>query len=626
MVSHFFGRYNIHKKEEESPELSLKHHTKHGQFELFSSLPILESEDFILSIHGSLFNQNWQDRPQEFLKKFSREINENRKSFHQSLDGTFFIIAYSKRERNCFLLNNRYQTSTCYYSQEEVGNFIFSSKIDSIINGFHKRCQSLKPNLGAIQSFLSNGFTMTDEIHISGIKKLLPCQQICVSPFKTEIENFASSEYFHHRKSISNIEQELDRYEEIYRDGISHFLHETKPNELGTLLSGGHDTSFALIQASKIFSKPIHSYTVTFPDWAWDERNYAENICQKFNGIFHPISFTSDDLDLVISMVRGNQEPVVGSSLPLHKLSQIASKEVDCMLGGDGGDTLWGEYYPVGEFHRFIKDIPQPMRELIHSLIVGSRKLTDWERLWELEHVSSLFLRKNYYDDFMRRLCTYRHFSDEFLRDLLKPQFFQETLPSPSYLVPFNKENFDDALIYGKLYNAFYCYQSFSTHRSLEYFGTPLYLPTINKDLIKFIGKLPRNWLNGGTSLHRLTNNKTINRRFHKMALARYLKKEEIYNRSFDIPWYKILKPRKEVLSLLLKRLKNRGWYKEEVLDKLFAEFQIQTVKDYELLELKHHGYRVFTLLSLEVWAIEYLDGRMTPSPEDPIKLEDYLS
>jgi asparagine synthase (glutamine-hydrolysing) len=160
----------------------------------------------------------------------------------------------------------------------------------------------------------------------------------------------------------------------------------------------------------------------------------------------------------------------------------------------------------------------------------------------------------------------------------------------------------------------------------MNHFGMELYLPTINKEFMEFITNLPIRWVNGGTTFHRLTNSLSVNRRFHKKALSRYLKQEEIYNRSFDVPWYNILRPRKELLIKLKERLIKRGWYKKDTLDQMFAEFLEQKVKDYELLELKHHGYRIFTLLSLEIWCIEYLDGRKTKNFDEKITLEDYLS
>jgi asparagine synthase (glutamine-hydrolysing) len=225
----------------------------------------------------------------------------------------------------------------------------------------------------------------------------------------------------------------------------------------------------------------------------------------------------------------------------------------------------------------------------------------------------------------MRKLCTYRHFGDSFQAEILSPEVFAEPYSESHLEVEFRDDNFNEALIEGKLYNAFYTYQGHHTTKLAEYNGMQLILPTVEKDVIDFICGLPANWINGGTPIHRLCNNKSINRRFHKVALSRYLKREEIYNRSFDIPWYGILRPRKVMLERLLARLLKRGWYSEAALRRLFSEFMTQKVKDHELLELKHHGYRIFTLLSLEIWSIEYLDGRSSPGAGE-IALEDYLA
>jgi asparagine synthase (glutamine-hydrolysing) len=225
----------------------------------------------------------------------------------------------------------------------------------------------------------------------------------------------------------------------------------------------------------------------------------------------------------------------------------------------------------------------------------------------------------------MRKLCTYRHFNDAFQAEILSQEVMAEPYSKSHLEVEFRNDNFSDALIEGKLFNAFYTYQGIHTTKLAAYNGMELVLPTVEKDVVDFICRLPANWINGGTALHRLCNNKRINRRFHKAALARYLKREEIYNRSFDIPWASILRPRRTLLEKLLARLLARGWYNEAALKNLFSEFLTQKVKDHELLELKHHGYRVFTLLSLEIWCIEYLDGRFSEEKRNLV-LEEYLA
>lgn len=538
--------------------------------------------------------------------------------FYKHCDGLFFIILEDKKANKILLMNNRYQTSTLYFTTDDE-NLYFSSSLRSLIDHFVPNPQ---PHLGSIRSFVSTGFTIPDQTQIKGVKKLLPTFRLQVTESEVNLFNHWDEEFTFERKKSIDLEPELDRYEEIYRKGLSQYLENAGTTNLGCLLSGGHDTSFALIQASKVYDKEIHTFTTTFPDWLWNEEDYARNIANKFKAKFHSVPFLPTDVDLILDVISATEEPVVSVTIPMMKMARYAKDYVDTIIGGDGGDTLWGEYYPVEEYQRYVKNLPIWGRKFIQKVAQIGIKLTDWERFWELEHVASLFSVENYNDDFLRRLCTYRHFNDRLIGEVFKPEISQAEMPRSCKEIKFEKDNFHRALIEGKLFNGFYTYMSFFTHKEMESQGLKLYFPTINKDLMDFITTLPREWINGGTTFHRLTNHKAINRRFHKRALARYLKSEEIYNRSFDIPWYLILKPRKKMLDLLLVKLKKRGWYKDEAIEIMFKEFENQKAKDFELLELKHHGYRIYTLLALEVWAMQFLDGKKVENRT----LEEYLA
>jgi asparagine synthase (glutamine-hydrolysing) len=501
----------------------------------------------------------------------------------------------------------------------------FNSSLSEMIKTIGKPVQA---HIGSVLNFVSNGFTSCEQTQIKGISKLLPSFTLTYGKYGLDLQNHWNLEFdFNRRKKLDNLEEELNYYEQIYREGISDYLNHKNTSELGTLLSGGHDTTFALIQGGRVHNRPLHAFTATFPGWAFDESTYAKNVCKKYGHIHHEVPFLPQDLDYMVGLIRANDEPVVGSSLPVHRCAHVASQYVDTMLAGDGGDTIWGEYYPVEELHRYLGGFSQGIRHWLWRLSNTLVKMTDWERFWELEHVLSIFDCENPYHDFLRRLCTYRHYKTDELYRVFNQDFTQKLNPEIGrWTLEFNRENFGDRLIEGKLFNGFYMYQSFHTTRSMNHFGLELYLPTINRDLMRFITRLPKNWVNGGTTFHRLTNNKTINRKFHKHALARYLDREEIYNRSFDIPWYNILRPRKNLIEKLESALYKRGWFEMNEISRIFKEFLSQNVKEHELLELKHHGYRIFTLLSLEIWSREYIDGRWTSAPDEKINLEDYLS
>ncbi len=559
----------------------------------------------------------YDGRQDKLISELYNELGDN---FSEKLNGQFIILI--KDQGTLKIFNNRYlATNLYYYYNEDI--FLYSNSFEKLLEYLPEKREV---NFSAVKSFLSNGWNSTDQTFIKGIYKILPTFKIIVND-KVEITNHWKKEFSFNRKPIDDLNAKIREYESIYKEGIENHLYYKGTEELGTLLSGGHDTSFALLMGSKVHKKPMHAFTATFPGWAFDEAAYAKNLTTKTNATHHEVPFKPEDLDYLPSLIVANEEPVVGSSLPVHLCALEASKHVDTMLAGDGGDTLWGEYFPVAEVHRYIKDLPLSIRKGLYKASKGLRKAFDWERFWELEHVTELFAHEDMYKDFLRRLCTYRHFSDEYLNELLKEDVFDNVDFAHSTLeLEFDRDNFSNMLIEAKLFNGFYTYQSYHTHRSMNYFDLDLYLPTINKEFMEFITELPSEWVNGGTTFHKLTNAHSVNRRFHKKVLSQYLKKEEIYNRSFDIPWYNILRPRKEMLEKLKKRLIERGWFEASVIKNMFQEFMGQKVKDYELLELKNHGYRIFTLLSLEVWCIEYIDGRKTQKGNDRITLEDYLN
>lgn len=565
------------------------------------------------------------DSPSPNQERLAQRIAELYKTkstseFIGEMDGLFFLYLYDREKQTHLLINNHYQLTKVFYLTDDRHLF-FSNRMDALLD----HMATPRPHFPSVVGFLRNGFNQSDETQIKGVKKLLPTFWIEIGPRGFHLNQRWKEHFRIERKDFSDLEKKLDEYESIYRAGLRDYLEARRPSSVALLLSGGHDTSFALIQTAKVYSGPIHCFTTTFRGWGFSEHKYAEHICDKFGGIFHPQEFSGENLGLTIDLILSNEEPVLGSSLPLHALTQTASSYSDTLIGGDGGDTLWGEYFPVAEYHRWVKDLPASARNLLHSFSLLLRRCSDWERFWELEHVTRLFAGSNPYHDFLGRLCTYRHFGPQQMDRLLVPDLKSVEAAQSPLQIDFNKNNFQDALIEGKLYNGFFTYQAAQQTRSIDSFGMELFLPSVQKDIANFINGLPHEWLNGGTTFHRLINSKSINRKFHKHALARYLKKEEIYNRSFDIPWHLILKDRKHILRLLKKALSKRGWYQESYLNQIFAEFESQRHKDHELLELKSHGYRLVALLNLEIWSRLYLDGKFRKPSVHAMDLESFL-
>ncbi|MFC1666353.1 asparagine synthase-related protein [Candidatus Omnitrophota bacterium] len=547
------------------------------------------------------------------------------KGFCSLLDGFFIIVIHDRTSGEVFIFNSRHQATQLYYCANDNALF-FASSLKLLLDllpytpPFDKQ---------ALPSFLRTGFSYTEKTQLEGVKKLLPTQFIHVHDKTYTVSDHWKTEYIFDRRPFTDLNAKLDEYESVYSKSIGSFLNCVKPGELGCFLSGGHDTSFTFIQTSKLFGKPVHAFTASYENFAFDETPKARYITEKFGGVHHPVVIGPDAIDCVPYFINIVEEPVSGGALPIFMCILEARKHVDSMISGDAGDTLWGEYYPVAEWHRYFRRLPYILRKgarLLNKIILS---VNDWERFWESDHVFSLFAEKNIYDDFFGRLCSYRHYNIETVRKILDAETFKEiSLHKCMIDLPFTKDNFFDALIETKMLYGVYQYMLPPTQKPIEGFGMNYYSPYLNNKLITFINSLPKEWLNDGTTFQKLSNT-GHRRRFHKMAMLRYLPEQYVYSaqQSCDVPFHLFLTKRPIVLERLLSRLKRRGLFNNRSLEHIFNEFPRQKIKPREIIELKHHGYRIFCLLTFEIWCMQFIDTdkEKNAPTQKTVPLEDYL-
>jgi len=542
------------------------------------------------------------------------------------LEGLFSIYLYDATKKECFIFNNRYQSTGVYYYTTD-SYCVFSSSLKLLLSALG---HDVVFDVTSIPSFLRTGFSYTEKTQFKNIFRLLPTFYLHCTPDTHAVCNHWGNEYTFNRKPIEDVEKKVDEYETLFRASIKNYLDSVKPDSLGCLLSGGHDTSYIFLQSAQLFHKPVHAFTGTFEHFGFDESPKARFVTDRFGGIHHKVLVGEKALDLLPLMTRVLEEPLSGGAFPIFCCMREAAKYCDCVFTGDAGDTLWGEYYPVSEWHRYMRHIPHWLRKGMFSLNNVLRGMTDWERLWESEHVFRLFAQKDMYADFFGRLCTYRHYNADWMRSLLDTSLFPSIEGnSCMFDIPFTKETLFDTLVEAKMFYGMHPYMQPPGQRSLEAWGARYFAPYYNRELITFINSLPQEWLNGGSSLSKLTNN-AHKRLLHKKALLRYLPQQYVYSaqQSFDVPFHSFLTKRPEVLTRLCKSLKKRGWFNEKTLNKLFEEFPKQKVKPHELHELKHHGYRIFCLLTLEVWYREFFELRneVRTITDTPMPLEEYLT
>jgi asparagine synthase (glutamine-hydrolysing) len=493
-----------------------------------------------------------------------------------------------------------------------------------------ERCEEVGINLvfdkNAIQDFLSTGYPKTEKMMFQKVVCLFPASYLLVQDGKVNLKHDWHSSY-HLKRSIKlNINKAVFNYDNLIFSSIKKYSDIFKTKRPGCLLSGGHDSSLIYAILAKIHKTPIHTFCASIKDAHYDEAPKASSVNDIYHGTFHNVVVGSESLDYLPELIRLREEPVAGSSLPVYMCALEAKKYVDTMFVGDGNDALWAEYYPIVAWHDIVSRFPLVGRRAIHALAKCFRSVSRWERFSELEFVLSLFIKKDVYQNFYRNMCSYWHFNSSMMRRLLSREEFSEIeFSNPFIEVDINYSNFFDALIESKLIYGTSTYMNASTVKPLEYHGMKVSMPFISRDVVEFVNKLPRDYIVKGNYFQKLSH--TAQQKYlHMKVLERYLPHDLVYTKKqgFHMPFHALFKGRDVVLDRLHTALNKRSWFNHEFLERLFYEFSRQHVKKSETVQLELHGYRIFMLLSFEIWYREFVEN-YRKKYFTRIPLEEYL-
>jgi asparagine synthase (glutamine-hydrolysing) len=132
---------------------------------------------------------------------------------------------------------------------------------------------------------------------------------------------------------------------ELLEDTINIQLRSDVP--LGTYLSGGVDSSLVTLMAASHYNGKIKSFNGAFKEGPqFDESPYARTVAEASGAEMLQIyPSESDFIAALPKLVYHMDEPAAGPGLfPQYMVSKLASENVKVVLGGQGGDEIFGGY------------------------------------------------------------------------------------------------------------------------------------------------------------------------------------------------------------------------------------------------------------------------------------------
>ncbi len=257
------------------------------------------------------------------------------------LNGMFAFLFLDTVNGEWLMARDPFGVKPLYYAHTRSGGLVFASEIKALLN--HPGLQATVDPAG-LNQYLTFQFCLGSRTLFGEVEKLEPG---CWLKGRWG-ESGDHGRYW-------DVEFGIDEYhtEEYFRDRLRGLLEESARLQvrsdvpLGAYLSGGMDSSVVAALAGRTLDGGLPLFTGKFLEGpAYDESHYARLVADAISGELHEITPTATDFtDLLPSLIHALDEPVAGPGLfPQYLVSRLAARHVKVVLGGQGGDEVFGGY------------------------------------------------------------------------------------------------------------------------------------------------------------------------------------------------------------------------------------------------------------------------------------------
>lgn len=286
------------------------------------------------------------------------------------LNGIFAFAVWDKNKKELFLCRDRVGVKPLYYyHNRQSGKFIFASEIKAILNYPLEK----KINKESLAFYFRLHYIPQPATIFEDIYKLPPASFLTLKDDKISIKKYwdIMPEPILTDKKI--IKKEIIN---LLDDSVKMQLVSDRP--VGVFLSGGIDSSAVLCFASKHMNLPVKTFSVGFE--VDDQKNkfnadfeLAGRTAKYFGAAHHELKISGGDvLENIEKVIYQMDEPVSNpTQAATYLLSKFASETVKVVLGGDGGDEIFGGYdrYRLSKMISFYQKLPNFTRATADSAI-----------------------------------------------------------------------------------------------------------------------------------------------------------------------------------------------------------------------------------------------------------------
>jgi len=357
----------------------------------------------------------------------------------QYFNGMFAFALYDQNKDLLFLARDRLGIKPLHYTCLDDGRILFGSEIKALLQ-YKQVKREMDPQ--SLHYILNLRYIPGERTMFRRIKRLLPGHSMIVKSGEMTIIPYYQLTY---RAEDHSEDYYIKTTRKLLEESVRRHLISDVP--VGIMLSGGIDSSSIVALASTMVDEPIQTFCMGFGNEN-DENSDAQRIADHFGTDHHSLIVSDNLLKDYPKMIWYADEPK--RNLYPYYISEVVSKHVKTVLGGLGGDELFGGYVFKYNFVKKIESIRnrtmyetrKQMAEIADRMIHYQTRYGDNVDDLNLDYLETIRNIQSNTDLYLITQTLDKVFTNEYLEKIYGPEMLKRRLDAirDIYLPIFNDE------------------------------------------------------------------------------------------------------------------------------------------------------------------------------------------
>ncbi len=349
--------------------------------------------------------------------------------------GMFAFALWDEENQVLFCARDRFGIKPFYYTvSDDV--FYFASEVKALLPFL----ENIETDLNGFKDYVTFQFCLAGKTMFKGVNELLPGHTLHVVKGRIEVRRYWEVYYnvdFDHTGKYFE-----EKLRALIEDSVKFHLRSDVP--VGAYISGGLDSSIVASLASRECKDNFIGFNGKFSGPEYDESHYARSLAQWRGFELKEMNITVQDfIENIRKVIYHLDFPVAGpGSFPQYMVSGLASKHRKVLLGGQGGDEIFGGYvrYLIAYFEQCIKSAIDDTRHSGNFVVTYESIIPNLRALHNYKPLLQEFWRDGLFQEMDHRYFRLINRSN-LMQDEVNWECFQKYSPFETFQSIFHENN-----------------------------------------------------------------------------------------------------------------------------------------------------------------------------------------